>query len=163
MLFVAAAYLGMVWMAPSSISFQVNEDINASNEVVYKALYNEGEMTEWMHGLKAAKQTRGEGMSIASEYQLHYPDNMIMNRTVTQCIPNSRLSFKGEVTDFFTRADDYSLQELDSNHTRISCKVEMKSLSLKSKLMLIAKETHQKNTSSNLASLKSYLETKTTD
>ncbi|MFY9282377.1 MAG: hypothetical protein WAO92_10295, partial [Bacteroidia bacterium] len=70
----------------------------------------------------------------------------------------TRLAVVGDVPDFFSRTDDYTLEVLDSNHTRISVMVKMKALSMGSRMMLRTEETHKINTATNLSALKKYIE-----
>ena len=158
MLFIAAGFYGMILLAPTEIEYQVNEDINAPIDEVFDAINNPAKMTKWMKGLESVKQTKGAEPAKGSEFDLFYPKEMIMHRiTNIYEVPN-RIANEGTVKDFFSRADDYTLEALDSNKTRISQRVIMTSLDMKSRMIMKAKDAHKKNTSTNLAALKKLLE-----
>lgn len=158
MLFIAAGFYGLIGLSPSEIQFRVNEDVNAPIDEAYNALHEVKVMPKWMYALEGVKQTQGDGLSATSEYDLFYPNGMTMHRTVNLCDTFTKLAVTGDVPDFFSRTDDYTLEALDSNRTRISVMVKMKALSLGSRLMLRTSETHKKNTATNLTALKGYLE-----
>ena len=158
MLFIAAGFYGLILLSPSEITFQVNDDVSAPIQSAFQALHEPQALPNWMHGLDIAKQTKGDGVSIESEYDLFYPKEMVMHRVITVCDTFARLALVGDVPDFFSRTDDYTLEVLDSNHTRISVMVKMKALSMGSRMMLRTEETHKINTANNLSALKKYIE-----
>jgi carbon monoxide dehydrogenase subunit G len=158
MLFIAAGFYGMILLSPSQITFQVNEDIQAPPSQVYDAIANPQRMTHWMHGLEGAKQTKGEQIAVGSEYDLFYPKGMTMHRAITSADTFTKITVDGTVTDFFRRADDYTLEQIDTGTTRVSVQVTMTALGMKSKMIMRAEETHKKNTADNLSKLKAYLE-----
>jgi hypothetical protein len=158
LLFIAAGFYGMILLAPTEIEYQVNEDISAPIGEVFDAINNPNKMTKWMKGLESAKQTKGTEASVASEYNLYYPQEMVMHREVNVYEAPVRVAHEGVVKDFFSRIDDYTLEALDSNKTRISQRVKMTSLDMKSRMIMKAEDSHKKNTADNLTALKKMLE-----
>lgn len=158
MLFIGAGFFGMLLMVPSELEYVVNEDINVPASEVFKGINDPEDMVKWMTGLKSVKQVKGDGPGVHSEYDLFYPQDMIMHRTTNVYDLDSRIVNNGEVKDFFNRIDDYTIKALDSSKTRISWKVKMKSLNMGSRMILKAEDTHKNNTAENLTALKTYLE-----
>ena len=158
MLFIAAGFYGMILLAPTELEYQVNEDINAPISEVYDAIISPGAMTKWMKGLESVKQTKGAEAGLGSEYDLYYPQEMVMHRVVTVHEAPFRIANEGLVKDFFSRIDDYTLEALDSNTTRVSWRVKMTSLDMKSRMIMKAENSHKANTAANLTSLKKLLE-----
>lgn len=158
MLFVAAGFYGMILLAPSELEYRVNEDIQAPIEEVFEAISSPDMMTKWMKGLESVKQTRGAETELSAEYDLYYPQEMIMHRVVKVYENPTRIVNEGIVKEFFSRVDDYTLEAIDSNKTRISWRVKMTSLDMKSRMIMKAEESHKTNTAANLTALKKLLE-----
>ena len=160
MLFIAAAFFGMIFLAPDEVSVQVNEDINAPAGEVFDAICNHIHFKEWISGVKATRQTNGDGPGTNAIYALTFEGegNMVMNHNTTVFEPDSRYAYQGEVSDFMQVNSYNELQVLDSNRTRISTKLTIKALSSKMKMFMYAEETHRKNAADNLIRLKEYLE-----
>jgi carbon monoxide dehydrogenase subunit G len=154
MLFVAAGFYGMILLAPSELEYQVNEDIQAPIEEVFEAISSPDMMTKWMKGLESVK---GAEIELSAEYDLYYPQEMIMHRVVKVYEDPTRIVNEGIVKEFFSRLDDYTLEAIDSNKTRVSWRVKMTSLDMKSRMIMKAEDSHKTNTAANLTALKEYL------
>ncbi|MDB9883122.1 SRPBCC family protein [Bacteroidia bacterium] len=160
LLFLVAGFFGMIWMAPSEVSFQVNEDINAPITEVFDATTNPQKLSKWIAGVNTVKQVKGDGSAKGSAYDLFFEGegNMIMRQTVNVFEPNKLYAYKGIVEDFMEVVSSTEYEALDSNSTRIFTKVSIRPLSQKMKMFMHAKETHKKNSAANFTRLKKYLE-----
>lgn len=157
-LFVAAAFYGMILLSPSHIDFRVNEDINVPIGEVYEGILNPKTWQNWTEGIENVKQIKGDGFSVGSVAEVYFPQDMIMTRTLRVATSNEQLVLYGEVKDFFSKTETYTLEALDSGTTRVSCTVKMKALKNKSKMILKAEETHRNNMAQSLIALKIFLE-----
>ena len=159
LLFAGAAVVGMIFMAPSEVSFQVNEDFDAPVSEVYDAITNHQKMTKWMNGVESAKQTKGDGCAEGSEYDLFFKGEgaMVLNHKVNAAETNASYAYTGTVKDFFKMTNSSAFEALDSNRTRVQTKIKMEPLSNKFKLFMYAEETHIKNAKDNYIRLQEYL------
>ena len=160
LLFLAAGFYGVIWMAPSEVSFQVNEDIHAPITEVFDATTNPHKLSKWITGVNTVKQVKGDLASKGSEYDLYFEGegNMIMRQTVNVFEANKLYAYKGVVEDFMEVISSTEYEALDSNSTRIFTTVSIRPLSQKMKMFMYAKETHKKNSAANYNRLKEYLE-----
>jgi uncharacterized protein YndB with AHSA1/START domain len=160
MLFIAAAYFGMIWMAPSEVSFQVNDDINAPITEVFDAATNPQKFGKWINGVTAVKQVKGDGAATDSEYDLYFKgsEQMILRQRVTLLESDKTYAYIGTVPDFMEVTSTTSFEAIDNTTTRVQTKNTMKPLSNKMKMFMYAKETHTKNAASNLTRLKEFVE-----
>ena len=160
LLFAGAAIAGMIFMAPSEITFQVNEDFNAPVSEVFDGISNSDVMPKWINGVKSVKQTKGDGAAVGSIYDMFHKGegNMVMSREITTCDVDQAYGFIDNVPDFMERVSKTTFEQLDSTHTRISTKVTMKALGVKMKLFMYNDETHIKNAKDDYIRLKEYLE-----
>ncbi len=158
MLFIAAAFYGMILLSPTQIEFRVNEDINAPIIEVYSGIANPTTWKIWIEGIEKVKQLNGDGFLAGSITEVYFPQDMVMKRTLRVATENEQLVLHGEVKDFFSKTETYNLEALDSATTRVSCTVKMKALKNKSKMILKAKDTHSNNMKKSLIALKIFLE-----
>lgn len=154
-----AAIFGMTWLAPDEVSFQVNYDIAAPIERVYKATTNHVEFKEWINGVEASRQIEGEGIESGASYDLTFSGegNMVMRHRARVVNPNERYAYIGTVPDFMEVNSDTKYTALDSLHTRLSTKITLKALSNKMKIFMYSKKTHIKNATQNYERLNDYL------
>ncbi|MEN8732860.1 MAG: SRPBCC family protein [Bacteroidia bacterium] len=157
LLFVAAGFYGMILLSPSEINFRVNEDVQAPIAEVYDAIANPSRWKKWMMNIQKIEQVKGDGLLQGSVTEVHYPQEMVLTRTLTLAEPNQQVVLDGIVKDFYQKVESYKLEALDSNTTRISCNVKMVALKTRSKMVLQVEETHVKNMAEALTSLKTYL------
>ena len=157
-LFVAVAYAGMILLAPSEVSVQVNEDINAPIDQVFDASTDYTQFSKWINGVKSAKKVRGEVATVGAEYKVYFEGDMNLNHKVTFIEENKQYAYSGVVQDFFQITSKTSFEAVDSNTTRVMTKLTMKPLSTKMKMFMYFEETHKKNAAANLASMKEFLE-----
>lgn len=160
MLFVVAAFFGMIWMAPSEVSFRVNEDINAPIDEVFSKVADYQNFKEWINGVQSTKQERGAGAGVGSSYKLFYKGEgqMIMDLKITGFESEKTYAYIGEVEDFMRVNVMMTFEAIDSNLTRISMQNKIEALSSRMKMFMYAEETHKKNASDNLEALKQFIE-----
>lgn len=160
MLFLGAGYFGMIWMAPSEVSLQVNEDIEAPIGEVFSAVTDYTVFPKWINGVQAAKQVKGNTAEEGAEYQLNFKGEgkMVMNHKVTVLETNSRYAYTGTVKNFMEVLSNTTLEVVDSNTTRVKTKLTLKPLSNRMKMFMYADETHKRNAAANLNRLKEYVE-----
>lgn len=157
LLFVAAAYFGMILLAPSEVSFQVNEDINAPIEEVYTTYTTAEDMGKWMKGVKQVKTVPGKDKPTVDIYY-EGKGEMIMRHTALVGNAPSEYSCTNEVKDFFKRDEQARFEVVDSTTTRVKLKVKITALSTRMKLFMYAEDTHKNNMATNLSALKTLLE-----
>lgn len=157
-LFVAVAYGGMIVLAPSEVTVQVNEDINAPIDQVFDASTDYTQFSKWINGVQSAKKIKGEAATPGAEYKVYFEGDMNLNHTVTFIEKNKRYAYNGVVPDFFEITSNTTFEALDSNTTRVMTKLTMNPLSTKMKMFMYFEETHKKNAAANLTSMKEFLE-----
>ena len=101
--FIAASYFGLVFMAPSKLNFQVNEDFNAPIETVFSFMTDPSILPQWVEGIDSFY---AENLIIPKEgdqYKLYFQgeNSMVMNKTVLLYEANKLYSTHGSIKDFF--------------------------------------------------------------
>lgn len=160
MLFLVAAIVGLILLAPEEVVFQVNEDINAPVQEVFHATTSASELQNWINGVESVNQIKGNGAEVRAEYELHFKGegDMVINHKINLIEANKQYAYTGTVTDFMEVNSNTTYEALDSNTTRISTKMRMKPLGIKFKMFMYLEETHKKNAAANYTRLKEYLE-----
>jgi len=157
-LFLTLAFVGMILLAPSEVTVQVNEDIKAPVNVVFESHSNYSHFSKWINGVKSAKQTKGDGISVGSEYEVLFEDDKVLIHTPTLIENNKRYAYTAEVADFFNLSSNTIFEALDTNSTRVMTKLSLSPSSWKMKMFMYFEKTHRQNAANNLTSLKNYLE-----
>ena len=158
--FIAAAYYGLVFMAPKELTFQVNEDFNVPVDSVFSLMTDPSSLPKWVEGIDSVHIDDNTNSTIGKQFQIYYQgeNSMIMDKVILSFQPNKSYSTHGVIKDFFEWDERIEFKSLDSLHTRVSTFVTLKSLSNKSRLFMYAEETHKQNVASNYQKLKSLIE-----
>ena len=158
--FIAVSYFGLVFMAPSKLTFQVNEDFNAPIETVFSSMTDPSILPQWVEGIDSFSAENVIIPKVGDQYKLYFQgeNSMVMNKTVLQYEANKLYSTHGSINDFFDWDEKIAFVALDSNRTRVSNIVTLKSLSQKTRLLMYAEETHKKNVAGNYVKLKKLIE-----
>lgn len=158
--FIAASYFGLVFMAPSKLTFQVNEDFNAPIKTVFSSMTDPSILPQWVEGIDSFSAENVIIPKVGDQYKLYFQgeNSMVMNKTVLQYEANKLYSTHGSINDFFDWDEKIAFEALDSNRTRVSNIVTLKSLSQKTRLLMYAEETHKKNVAGNYVKLKKLIE-----
>jgi uncharacterized protein YndB with AHSA1/START domain len=147
-------------MAPSKLTFQVNEDFNAPIETVFSSMTDPSILPQWVEGIDSFSAENVIIPKVGDQYKLYFQgeNSMVMNKTVLQYEANKLYSTHGSINDFFDWDEKIAFVALDSNRTRVSNIVTLKSLSQKTRLLMYAEETHKKNVAGNYVKLKKLIE-----
>lgn len=147
-------------MAPSKLTFQVNEDFNAPIETVFSSMTDPSILPQWVEGIDSFFAENVIIPKVGDQYKLYFQgeNSMVMNKTVLQYEANKLYSTHGSINDFFDWDEKIAFVALDSNRTRVSNIVTLKSLSQKTRLLMYAEETHKKNVAGNYVKLKKLIE-----
>ncbi|MDG1724711.1 MAG: SRPBCC family protein [Bacteroidia bacterium] len=158
--FITASYFGLVFMAPSKLNFQVNEDFNAPIETVFSFMTEPSILPQWVEGIDSFYAENLIIPKVGDQYKLYFQgeNSMVMNKTVLLYEANKLYSTHGSIKDFFDWNEKITFVALDSNRTRVSNIVTLKSLSQKTRLLTYAEETHRKNVAGNYLKLKKLIE-----
>jgi len=158
-LFIGAGYYGLVFMAPKSIEFQVNEDFDAPIDKVFQMVANPAKLTQWNSTMDKVTYGGKYPLMVGDKYEIYFKGDqpLILSRTVQGFDQNQRLVTHGIIPNYFVWNEDIRFEALDSTHTRIFTKITLKSESLRTRLLMYAKETHEKNVSQNYQKLKKVL------
>lgn len=158
--FIAVSYFGLVFMAPSKLTFQVNEDFNAPIKTVFSSMTDPSILPQWVEGIDSFSAENVIIPKVGDQYKLYFQgeNSMVMNKTVLQYEANKLYSTHGSINDFFDWDEKIAFVALDSNRTRVSNIVTLKSLSQKTRLLMYAEETHKKNVAGNYVKLKKLIE-----
>jgi uncharacterized protein YndB with AHSA1/START domain len=147
-------------MAPSKLTFQVNEDFNAPIKTVFFSMTDPSILPQWVEGIDSFSAENVIIPKVGDQYKLYFQgeNSMVMNKTVLQYEANKLYSTHGSINDFFDWDEKIAFVALDSNRTRVSNIVTLKSLSQKTRLLMYAEETHKKNVAGNYVKLKKLIE-----
>ena len=147
-------------MAPSELTFQVNEDFDAPIDKVFSSMTDPLLLAQWVDGVDDVRTGSDHVLEVGEKFQVFYQgeNSMVMDKVVLSFQPNESYSTNGEIKDFFEWNERIQFQSLDTVHTRISTFVTIKSLSNKSRLFMYAEETHKQNVANNYIKLKSLIE-----
>jgi uncharacterized protein YndB with AHSA1/START domain len=147
-------------MAPSKLTFQVNEDFNAPIKTVFSSMTDPSILPQWVEGIDSFSAENVIIPKVGDQYKLYFQgeNSMVMNKTVLQYEANKLYSTHGSINDFFDWDEKIAFVALDSNRTRVSNIVTLKSLSQKTRLLMYAEETHKKNVAGNYVKLKKLIE-----
>jgi uncharacterized protein YndB with AHSA1/START domain len=147
-------------MAPSELTFQVNEDFDAPIDKVFSLMTDPLLMPQWVNGVDDVRIGSDHVLEVGEKFQVFYQgeNSMVMDKVVLSLQPNETYSTHGVIKDFFEWNERIQFQSLDTVHTRISTFVTLKSLSNKSRLFMYAEETHKQNVANNYIKLKSLIE-----
>ena len=147
-------------MAPSELTFQVNEDFDAPIDKVFSLMTDPLLMPQWVNGVDDVRIGSDHVLEVGEKFQVFYQgeNSMVMDKVVLSLQPNETYSTHGVIKDFFEWNERIQFQSLDTVHTRISTFVTIKSLSNKSRLFMYAEETHKQNVANNYIKLKSLIE-----
>ena len=157
---IVASYFGLIFMAPSELTFQVNEDFDAPVDKVFSSMTDPLLLPQWVDGVDDVSTGSGHVLEVGGKFQVFYQgeNSMVMDKVVLSLQPNETYSTHGVIKDFFEWNERIQFQSLDTVHTRISTFVTIKSLSNKSRLFMYAEETHKQNVANNYIKLKSLIE-----
>ena len=147
-------------MAPSELTFQVNEDFDAPIDKVFSLMTDPLLMPQWVNGVDDVRIGSDHVLEVGEKFQVFYQgeNSMVMDKVVLSLQPNETYSTHGVIKDFFEWNERIQFQSLDTVHTRVSTFVTIKSLSNKSRLFMYAEETHKQNVANNYIKLKSLIE-----
>lgn len=154
--FLFAAFGGLIFLSPSCVEFTVNRDVKGSVEKVYGVATNYSTLPEWLPGLENVTQTKDDALKIGSKYDLTYgvgDEPMVMTHSITQLIKDSLYAYTGVVDDFMRTTSHFTFQQIDSNTTRIRNKVSVEALSYKMRLFMNNEESFKNNAAKNLEEL----------
>ena len=157
--FIGVSYVGLLILAPSSLTFQVNEDIDAPVHLVFENLTNPALHHLWNDAIDYI-EFDATSMYAGGEYIIHFKGekSLVMNKSVVDYDSLVHCGTRGVVKDFFTWDEDINFLSLDSNRTRISTVVTLKSLSLRTRLLMYLEDTHKENLAYHYTSLKLHVE-----
>ena len=95
--FIAAAYYGLVFMAPKELTFQVNEDFNAPIDSVFLFMTDPSYLSQWVEGIDSVHVEINTNSGIGNQFQLYYQgeNSMVMNKTVLSFQTNKAYSTNG--------------------------------------------------------------------
>jgi hypothetical protein len=115
---------------------------------------------QWVEGIDSFSAENVIIPKVGDQYKLYFQgeNSMVMNKTVLQYEANKLYSTHGSINDFFDWDEKIAFVALDSNRTRVSNIVTLKSLSQKTRLLMYAEETHKKNVAGNYVKLKKLIE-----
>lgn len=158
--FIAVSYFGLVFMAPSKLTFQVNEDFNAPIKTVFSSMTDPSILPQWVEGIDSFSAENEIIPKVGNQYKLYFQgeNSMVMNKTVLLYEANKLYSTHGSINDFFDWDEEIAFVALDSNRTRVSNIITLKSMSQKTRLLMYAEETHKKNVAGNYVKLKKLIE-----
>ena len=158
--FIVAAYYGLVFMAPKELTFQVNEDFNAPIDSVFLFMTDPTYFPQWVEGIDSVHVEINTNSGIGNQFQLYYQgkNSMVMNKTVLSFQTNKAYSTHGSIENFFEWDEKITFESLDHNHTRVSNIITLNSLSHKTRLLMYAEDTHKKNVANNYLKLKELIE-----
>jgi uncharacterized protein YndB with AHSA1/START domain len=158
--FIAAAYYGLVFMAPKELTFQVNEDFNVPIDSVFLFMTDPSYLPQWVEGIDSVHLETNTNSGIGNQFQLYYQgeNSMVMNKTVLSFQTNKAYSTHGSIENFFEWDEKVTFESLDHNQTRVSNIITLKSISHKTRLLMYAEDTHKKNVANNYLKLKELIE-----
>ncbi|MDB3869150.1 SRPBCC family protein [Bacteroidia bacterium] len=159
-MFIAVSYFGLVFMAPSKLTFQVNEDFNAPIKTVFSSMTDPSILPQWVEGIDSFSAENEIIPKVGNQYKLYFQgeNSMVMNKKVLLYEANKLYSTHGSINDFFDWDEEIAFVALDSNRTRVSNIITLKSMSQKTRLLMYAEETHKKNVAGNYVKLKKLIE-----
>lgn len=158
--FIAAAYYGLVFMAPKELTFQVNEDFNAPIDSVFLFMTDPSYLSQWVEGIDSVNEEINTNSGVGNQFQLYYQgkNSMVMNKTVLLFQTNKAFSTHGLIENLFEWDEKIAFESLGHNQTRVSNIITLKSISHKTRLLMYAEDTHKKNVANNYLKLKELIE-----
>ena len=81
-------------MAPSKLTFQVNEDFNAPIETVFSSMTDPSILPQWVEGIDSFSAKNVIIPKVGDQYKLYFQgeNSMVMNKTVLQYEANKLYS-----------------------------------------------------------------------
>ena len=69
--FIAAAYYGLVFMAPKELTFQVNEDFNAPIDSVFLFMTDPSYLSQWVEGIDSVNEEINTNSGVGNHLPLN--------------------------------------------------------------------------------------------
>lgn len=159
LLFVVAAILGLMFMAPKSVTFVVTQDVNAPLDKTWSYTMNPENLPKWIEGLSKIEHLSGYTNAVGGKTAFIYnegKEDMTMIETITAYEPEKQFAFKGEVEDMMSVVSVSDFKALDSSKSNITIKTTITAESFGMRLFMYNQEgmrTRSKEQYAKLAGL----------
>lgn len=160
-LFVVAALLGLMFMAPKNVTFVVSQDVNAPVSKTWSYTINPNNLPNWIDGLSKIEHISGEFNAIGSKTAFIYnegKEDMTMIETITAYEPEKQFAFKGEVEDMMTVVSNNEFTMIDSVKTNMTVKTTIIAESFGMRLFMYNQEGMRKRSKEQYAKLATLIE-----